>query len=221
MTTYARVQGKVYKGYAKAASELGSPYNVYRSTTGLTPIAVGNFVSTVLMTANVSWNYMKANAYGNSVWQLIVDGRIVNVGDYLVENSTIDSILPSTFFIIAKQEILPILGIKCDRVITITEPNISMSKGPTEYGGYTKDDVITLMQNCPCSFITAGKGEEAEAKLPTDAKLPMFFCFVPFLGGVQIKTGHIITDQTGTDYIVTTNELTELGWRLSIRKRGV
>jgi hypothetical protein len=221
MTTYTRVQGKVFKGYAKAASELGASYNVYRSTTGLTPIAIGNLVATVPVSASVEWTYLKANKYGNCVWQLLIDGRIVKVGDYLVETSTINSILPSTFFVMAKQELLPMLGVKCDRTVTITEPNINMSKGPTEYGGYTKDDVTTVMQACPCAFLTAGKGEEAVAKLPTDAKLPMFFCFLPFLGSVQIKTGHIITDQTNTDYIVTANELTELGWRLSIRKRGV
>lgn len=224
MTNYVRVQGKVFKGYAKAASQLGSSYNVYRSTTGLNPLAIENLIGTVPMSANVSWNYLKANKYGNNVWQLLIDGRIVNVGDYLVEISTINGILPSVFFMAAKQELLPMLGVSCDRTISISRATdaISGTKGNIGTVGYLESTATTIMSGCPASFIYSSKGDTDPVKLPTDPKLGWFNCYLPFLGGVYIYPGDFISeDSSDRRYFVMNNELTDLGWRLLIQQLGV
>lgn len=223
MTSFVRIQGKVFKGYAKAASKLGSNYCVYRSTTGMDPISFGNLIATIPVSANVSWNYMKANKYGNSVWQLLIDGRIVNVGDYLVEVSTINDILPSTFFVAAKQELLPMLGIGCDRIISVTRPayKSAATKGNIGTAGYRRKDAVTIMSNCPASFIMTSKGETNPIALPSDPKLSWFICFLPYLGDVYIHLGDIIEEaSTGQRYFVMNNEKTDLGWRLLIQVLG-
>jgi hypothetical protein len=209
---YALCQKKIYKGYGKAAKRLGTSYNIYRSTTGIDPIVSGNLKGTILMSPNVEWTYMKANKYGNSVWQLLVDGSTLKVGDYLVGEST--------FFVIGMQPLLPIIGVKCDRIITITEPNANLAAGDIPYGGYTKDNVAVVMQNCPCSFLLATKGEKPNAKIPTDTKLPWFYVYIPYLNAT-IKTGHVITDQNNVSYIVDGDEKTELGWKLLVMEMGV
>lgn len=223
MTNYARVQGKVFKGYAKAASVLGSNYYVYRSTTGLDPISPDSLFATVPVSANVAWNYLKANKYGNNVWQLLIDGRIVNVGDYLIEISTINDILPSTFFVAAKQELLPILGVSCNKTVSVTRPAYKSTeiKGNIGTGGYRIKDAITIMSNCPASFLMTSKGESNPTALPSDPKLSWFDCFLPYLGNTYIYLGDIIEESaTGQRYFVMNNEKTDLGWRLLLQVLG-
>ena len=208
---YAKVQSKIYYGYGQAAKRLGTSYSVYRSTTGIDPISPANLIGTILVSPNVEWTYTRANKYSNNVWNLCVDGTNLRVGDYLVGSST--------FFIIGMQPLLPIIGVKCDRMITITEPENGLVPGGIDYSGYTEDRVNVVMRNCPCSFLMGTKGEVSEAKLPMSMKLPWFYVYVPFFGG-NVKTGNIITDNGNISYMVGGDEKTELGWRLLAEELG-
>jgi len=207
-----RLQQLVYKGYSKAAMRIGFEHGIYRSATAINPINPSNLQGTTLVSANVSWEYMRANKYGNAVWQLVADGRELQRFDYLVGSST--------YFVAGMQPLLPILGVECNKIVTVKRPYQQPGKGYQGYSGNTAATEETLMQNCPASILENSNGESSPAKIPGDTKMPWMRCLLPYLGGVIIKTGDIVIDEIGTRYVISGDELTDLGWRLTIQEVG-
>lgn len=86
----AQIQQKIFFGYAKAASKLGAYFSLYRSSAPIDPIQDSNLIGTVQMSQSINWEYNKANAYGNSVFNACLDAQASSsplncrVGDYLV-----------------------------------------------------------------------------------------------------------------------------------------
>ena len=63
----------IQHGYAKCAQFIGSQFTLYRCAVPINPTAPVNNLGPILMSANVSWDYMKSNRYGTAVWNLIID----------------------------------------------------------------------------------------------------------------------------------------------------
>ena len=210
-----KAQAKIYKGYGIAAKKIGLVYNQYRSTTGINPIAIGNLISSTFYASfNVSWDYMKSSKYGNAIFQCVADGRVLQVGDYLV-NAT------KTWFIIGMEALLPILAVECNATATIERPTQSTAKGFVGYAGYEAGNPTgngtVIMQNVPISLLIDGRGKENPTKLPMDSTWGRWLILMPYLGDVQVKVGDMM--KVGTDlYIVDSNELTEFGWRIRAKR---
>jgi hypothetical protein len=89
MTPYL-IQQKIFFGYAKAASKLGAFFSLYRPASAITPIQSSSLIGTVQMSQSINWEYDKANAFGNSVFNACLDAQASSsplncrVGDYLV-----------------------------------------------------------------------------------------------------------------------------------------
>lgn len=208
-------QEKVYKGYAIAAKKIGLVYTQYRSTTGIDPISMGNIVSSTFYASfNVSWDYMKSSKYGNAVFQCVADGRILQVGDYLVDST-------KTWFIIGMENLLPILAVECNATVTVEHPQFNVDKGIVPYmGDQPTVNGTIFMQNIPCSFLIQGRGKSNETKLPMDSSWGRWEVLMPYLGNQKILVGDTVS--IGTDiYIVDDNELTEFGWRLRVKRTVV
>jgi hypothetical protein len=205
MVTAAYVQGKIYYGYGKAAQKIGVPYSIYRASSGINPISLPNFQGTAYLSANVEWTYMRANKYGNAVWQLIIDGRLTQTFDYLVGNGI-------TYFICSMQALLPINGVECNRIVTITRPTVPLTPGENGYGGLPGG--ATLMQACPCSILAGGRMEANKNALPLDTRSPSYQILIPALPGVELRIGDIVDDDRGVRLALTSCELTDLGYRL-------
>jgi hypothetical protein len=209
----ATLQARIYAGYSKAALRIGTTFSIYRSADGLTPIKNANLQGTVLASANINWEYTRFNKYGNAVWQLIADGRVLQKGDYIVGNNT--------FFIAAMQPLLPIMAVECNQEITVMRPYEEDGIGAMPgYAGNTGAKETLLLQDCPCSILEGTKGDQSPAKLPGDTKMPWVRCLLPYLGDITIKTGDIVIDKFGVRYVVSGDELTDLGWRLTLNEVG-
>ena len=207
-----KAQDRVYKGYGIAADKIGLPYTIYRSSTGIDPIQPANIVGEINMSHTNSWTYMGVKKYGDSSWMLLVDGREVFVGDYLVSDDL-------TFFVASEQHLQPILGVMCDRTISIRRPKSPSGVGYEGYSGYEAINVLTydvLHSNVPVSFLKSSRGETNPVKLPTDAKMPWYAVYMPKWASVYLRNGDIITDEFEQQYIISDNEHTTLGWRLNV-----
>ena len=222
MVIGVEVYQKILYGYAKCAEFVGAPFLLYRSATPINPIASGNLIGTILADTNTSWEYMKANFYGNAVWNLIIDAQqsslplAAKVGDYLVGTTSITG-LPtdlSTYFVQVLDFDLPPKAIKCNRTISMIRPAQATGPGNLGYVSYTHATSITIMTAMPAAVLIQGKGSEAKTKLPTDTRNPSWIVLLPNLGGVTVRVGDIIIDDLNQNYVVKDNELTELGWRL-------
>lgn len=216
MADAAYVQDKIYYGYSQAAKRLGLQFDVYRSVTPVDPIVPVNLVANVFSSFNVSWSYMKANKYGNAVYQACVDGRVIQLYDYLVGNGQI-------WFIASwktTQIILPILAINCNHTVKIERAAQDVTPDSDQYSGYNAVQPEILAAGLPCSILFSNKGTRNPEKLPTDTNLGFWTVLLPNLGGVVYKNRDIITDETNARYSVTTAELTDLGWRIAAQQQG-
>ncbi|UQV43443.1 hypothetical protein KIV45_15865 [Janthinobacterium lividum] len=203
------IQNRLYRGYAKAAQKIGIAHDQYRPAGALTPLAAGNKLASLPASFNAeSFAYGKPNKYGKPTWYAIVDGAQTRVGDYLVGPS-------GTFFIAAQQALLPILAVECNRTINILRPQQQTGVGAVGYGGDTDDNETLLMQAWPASVLQGAKGEKNETNLPGDVRSPWWAVLLPALPGVLLRTADIITDDLGRRLLVSSAELTDMGWRIT------
>lgn len=206
MVTYAYIQDKIYFGYGKAAQKIGQEADIFRSSNGINPIASGNLIGQTFLSQNVVWSYEKANKYGNAVWQLVVDGRDIQVFDYLITDSF-------TFFVIGMQPLLPILGVECNRTVSIVRPTKPRTPGANDYGGYEIADVLTIALNLPISALSGGRMENNQFKLPLDTRSPSFTLLIPNLPEIDLRIGDLVDDNRGVRLALTSVELTDFGYR--------
>lgn len=204
----ANLQSKVYAGYAKAAKRIGPTFNLFRPADPLAPLLSGP-----VTTLNASFNaedmtYSRPNKYGKPTWFCLVDGSQVRVGDYLI-NAT------QTFFLAAMQPILPILAVDCNRTINVLRPQQQTGVGAVGYGGDIDSNETALMTGWPASVLQGTKGEKNEVNLPGDVRNPWWQILMPAFPGVVLQSADIITDDIGRRYIVSSAELTDLGWRMT------
>lgn len=221
--TPEKIHQKILYGYAKAASKLGAYFSLYRSSTPLSPIQVGNLVTHLRMSQSVSWDYMKANSYGNAQFNACIDAQSKNsplsakVGDYLIpaidpDNSAINN--NNTYFVQSLQFDLPPRVVECNATIDIIRPSQDSTPGYVGYVGYTEGTSEIVMTQMPVSILIESVGKDAQTKLPTDTREPSWVVLLPNLGNVTVRIGDIITDQLDQQFVVYDNELTDLGWRL-------
>jgi hypothetical protein len=203
------LQQKVYYGYAQSALRVGLTYSQYRPTSALDPIAAGNLLQTLPAAFNAEdMKFSKPVVYAKATWFCLVDGRQTQVGDYLVGPEL-------TYFIAAQQALLPILAVLCNRTINLLRPQQLSGTGTVGYGGDTVANEMVLMTGWPASILQGTKGEKGDAELPGDVRNPWWAVLLPDWPGITLRSGDIITDDLTRRYIVSSAELTELGWRLT------
>lgn len=206
MVDYVRVQDRIYYGYGKAALKLGKTYSIYRATNATNPISISNLEGTTLVSPTVDWKYMRANKYGNPVWILLVDGRVIEPYDYLVG-------VDFTFFVNEMEPLLPINGVECNKVVSIKRPHLALTPGGNPYGGYETSGVLQTATGLPISVKQGGRMENNKFNLPLDTKSPSYEVLLPFLPGFNIRIGDFIDDDDGVRIAVTSVEETSIGFR--------
>jgi hypothetical protein len=206
-----RIQALVYRGYAISAAKIGLPYAQYRpdsaDLTNWSPIA------TLLASFNAEdMKYSKPNKYAKPTWYVLIDGSQTQVGDYLIGSG-------GTFFIAAQQAILPILAVECNRVLSFARPQAQAQVGAvTNYEGNTTALQTPLAAGWPASVLQGTKGEKNEVNLPGDVRNPWWAILLPAIPGVTLRTTDLIEDDLGRRYILSSVELTDLGYRCTAQQ---
>lgn len=208
-----KLQSKIYIGYGKAAKRIGFDYQQFRATSASNPLT-----STALQTLPVSFttnfNYSAPNKYGKAEWLGLFDAREFAVGDFLVGRQ-------GTFFIAAMQDTLPILCVQTNRVIDVLRVGMDEGVGLGGWAGGRRADEAPIMQGWPASILQGTKGETNEAKLPQDVKTPWWAILLPAWPGVVFRTSDIIRDDLDRKYVISSAELTDMGWRITAMQAQV
>lgn len=211
MVDFARIQNRIYYGYGKAAIRLGTTHTIYRSSNGINPIQSGNIITSMLIGIDYDYTYKKAKKYGTPVWQFLAEnGLSLLQYDYLVSNTT-------TYFIIdviPTDRLDPPLCVECNDTLTITRPTQPTGDGAVGYGGYSPATAETLLVNCPASLLEGKRGDSNSLKLPLDTRLPSYKVLLPYLGGINLRIGDFISSTTNNRLVISSVELSGLGWRL-------
>lgn len=89
MVDFARVQNRIYYGYGKAATRLGTNHDIYRTTNPINPIQAANFFATQLFSVDQNLKYMSPKKYGDLIWQFLpFNGLVLQNYDYFVNSTT-------------------------------------------------------------------------------------------------------------------------------------
>jgi len=206
----ATLQGKIYEGYAKAAIRLGLPFAQYRPSGANNPVTGAPLNASMLASFNAEdMKYGRPNKYGKATWYCLADGTQLAVFDYLVGAS-------GTYFIAAMQPLLPILAVECNRTVSVTRPQLQTQVGGlTDYEGTTAVNETPLMAGWPASILQGSKGEKGEIVLPGDVRNAWWIVLFPSTPSVVLRSGDLIYDDNNRRYIISSAELTDLGWRLT------
>jgi hypothetical protein len=204
LTNQAQIQAKVWKGYGQAAKRLGVAYQFYRPA--------GSFPGAAVTSLPVSLNaedmkYGKPNKYGKATWYALVDATLLRTGDYFVGPQ-------GTFFIVALQPLLPILVVECNRIASLSSVAADNSVGAQGYSGMTDANEAAYATGVPCSILQGTKGEKGDVGLPADTRTPWWNVLMPASVGA-VNYGDLIIDDLNRRYIVSSAELTDMGYRLT------
>jgi hypothetical protein len=208
----AKAQALVYKGYAQVAKRIGNAFTLYRPTS--VNMSAATIVATnVLASLNAEdMTYARPNKYGKPTWFAVMDGRFTQVGDYLVGET-------GTYFIAAQQPLLPILVVECNRTLSFARPQTQAQFGAVaNYEGNTPANETALASGWPASVLQGTKGEKNEVGLPGDVRNPWWAILLPAIPGVTFQTGDLVSDDIGRRYVLSSVELTDLGYRCTAQQ---
>ena len=205
----ATLQNRIYKGYAKAATRIGYNTDIHRPKSASNPMASVNKLRAIPVSFNVEdMKYSKPNKYAHPTWYGVYDGTQTQVGDYLTNPQD------GTFYVAAQQQALPILLVECNRTINILRPQQETGIGAQGYGGDTDANETALMTAWPASVLQGSKGDKIEMALPGDTRSPAWAILMPYYTGIILRSADIITDDLARRYVISSAELTDLGWRI-------
>jgi hypothetical protein len=208
----ARLEDRIRWGLNVAARAIGAPTSAYRPCGAGNPLAACNrFLRLHAAFSGLDGKFARPNAYGTAIWCGVFDAAYTRPGDYLVQQDV-------TLFIAAQQNLLPVLCVQANRVVSFTRPAAQTSTGVNTYGGVTAANVIPLMTDWPASVLVATREGRPLADLPNDISVSYWTVLIPVCLGVVLQTADLMSDDLGRSGIVATTELTDLGWRLAVRQ---
>ncbi len=210
----AKLQDKIYAGYAKAAKRIGYVYDVYRPAGAADPLTVKVASLNASFSAQ-EWTYTRPNLPEKPYWYCLIDGRQTQVGDYLVRGENV-------YFIGGMQENLPILAVGCNRRIWVTRPaSDDDAVGDVGYGGLCAGDDVPVLGSpggaggWPCAELFGGK-TRTHAELPASGDEHGFRIWLPVSVPIVIASGDIVIDDLGRRFSVGGAERSEQMWRLDL-----
>jgi len=141
----------------------------------------------------------------------MLDSAYTRPGDYLVQGGKI-------WFIASQPRLLPVLCVQTNRVVTFSRPATQDRIGPGGYAGIQRATLRPLLTDWPASVLAAGAARGAPAHLPADLPAAHWAVLLPAWPGICLQPGDRMTDDLNRAAIVTSAELSDLGWRLSVRE---
>ena len=209
-----KLQSKIYIGYGKAAKRIGFDYQQFRATSSSDPLST-TALQTLPVSFTTNFKYSAPNKYGKADWLGLFDAREFAVGDYLVGRQ-------GTFFIAGMQDTLPILCVQTNRTVDVIRVGQDVSVGLGGWAGDKRESTeVVIMQGWPASILQGTKGETNEVKLPQDVKTPWWAILMPYWPGVVFRTSDIIRDELGRKYVISSAELSDMGWRITAMQAQV
>lgn len=219
-----RLQDLISRGMGTAARRAGVVCDAYRPRDGFNPLAPTNRYLQLTAAFNAEDpGFRRANAYGRSVWYGVFDSAYTQPGDYLVERDG-----TRVWFIATQPSLLPVVCVLTNRVVSFARPAAPMLPGINSYGGVLRADLVPLLTDWPASVLAGGTGEREPAELPSDVRLAGYSVLVPArprsattvcdeASQTMLRADDLMTDDLGRNYVVSSAELSEMGWRLLVK----
>lgn len=207
-----RLQDRISWGLNRAARSIGTFTDAYRPSGKTDPLHPTNrFLRLRAAFCNVLGGFERANTYDHPLWNGIFDAAYTRVGDYLVQQS-------GTWFIASQQTLMPILCVHADRIVSFTRAAAPTVSGVNTYGGVTAATNTPLLTNWPASVRASSPAGIPSADLPGDSSVSHWTVLLPGVSHVALQFSDLMTDDLGRNAVVSSAELTNLGWRLAVKQ---
>lgn len=208
----AALQDRIYRGLNSAARAIGVDTDAYRPSGPIDPLAPTNRFLRLraAFTARDS-KFAHPVGYGEAIWYGMFDAVYTRPGDYLVQEAGV-------WFIAAQQRLLPVLCVEANRTISITRPPAPPGIGVNAYSGTTAAGDTPLLTNWPASVLGAAGRGHPEADLPSDTSIPYWTVLLPAFPSVVLRPADLINDDIGRNGVIVAAELTQLGWRITVKQ---
>lgn len=208
----AHLQDRVHWGLNAAARAIGTSTDAYRPSGASDPLAaVNRFLRLRAAFTAPDGRFSRPNAYGAALWYGVFDAAYTRPGDYLVQEDRV-------WFVAAQQRLLPVLCVSTNRMVSFWRPAAPSSTGVNAYGGITAATNIPLLSNWPASVLGATGGGHTDSSLPVDNSSPNWTVLLPAYPGAILRSSDLMTDDLKRNAVVTAAELTDLGWRITVRQ---
>lgn len=208
----ATIQQKVWAGYGAAAGRVGAVFGQYRPSGPQTPLGTANQIGSLNAAFTVApsgFDFERAPAHRNAIFNGLFDAAGVAVGDYLVGPGGV------TYFVAGLAPLTPPLCVLCNRVLTVHTPGPSGTFGvQAAYQGTAPANETATMTAWPANLLFDARGRATEVGLPLDLPSPFYSILMPALADVDVRTGMILTDDQARRYVVSASERSAFGWRL-------
>jgi hypothetical protein len=206
------LQDRVHWGMNAAARAVGADTDAYRPSGFSEPLAPENrFLRLRAAFTARDGKFAHPNAYGDALWYGIFDAAYTRPGDYLDQAGAV-------WFIAAQQRLVPVLCVRTNRVVSFSRPAAPSSTGVNTYGGVITATNEALLTNWPASVLgVAGQGHPS-ANLPSDGSVPYWTVLLPAVPGTILLPSDLMVDDLGRNAVVAAAELTDLGWRITVKQ---
>lgn len=204
------LQDRIAAGLGKVALKLGIATDAFRAASASTPLALRNRFLRLHVAFHIGKGFDTPATHSAPLWQAFLDSAYTRPGDYLVQGA-------ETWFIASQPRLLPVLCVKANRIVSFTRAAQPNRVGPSDYAGMQRAALHPLLTDWPASMLASGTARNAMAHLPADLPAAQWSVLLPAFNGVLLHAGDRMTDDLGRAGIVTSADLTDLGWRLGVR----
>ncbi|HEX3350138.1 MAG TPA: hypothetical protein VHS58_18770 [Acetobacteraceae bacterium] len=207
-----QLQDLIRRGNGRAAVIAGDWCDAYRPRGVSKPLArINRFIKLPAVFTRPGGR--ASLGYGEPVWAGVFDAAYTKPGDYLVRAG--DNV---TWFVAAQEKLLPVVCVRTNRVVGFARPGAPSAAGVNSYGGVSAATAVLLCAGWPASVLTSGTRGVDSAQLPADGKPGAWTVLLPTIAGVVFAPGDLMTDDLGRTGVISTAELSALGWRLLVRQ---
>lgn len=195
-----------------AARKLGSPADAYRPLGTEDPLRPANrFVRLYASFTSLQASFRQLPGYGNALWHGIFDSSYTRAGDYIVQGSKV-------WFVAGQDPLLPVLCVRVNRTLSFSRPGAPQNPGANGYAGVTASNSASLLRGWPASVLGMSGSGRPDAGLPTDSSVSYWTVLLPAAAGVVLRASDLMVDDLGRNGVIAAAELTELGWRLTVKQ---
>lgn len=207
-----RLQDRISRGLGSAARRVGAPTDAYRPRGVSRPLERANrYLRLSAAFIPLDGKLTRPSAYASPLWQGIFDAAYTRPGDYLVHPS-------GRWFIAAQQPLLPVLCVQTDRTVSFARPSAPAGVGVNRYGGVSLSTATPLIDGWPASVLSVSGSGKPSADLPADGATGSWAVLLPPIPDVILRPADLMTDDLNRTGVVTTVELSYLGWRLTVKQ---
>lgn len=212
MLAGARVPDAIRFGLGLAARGVGEWCDLYRPDGAGPPLAPARRVMRLPAAFTSAQGAQAPVGYGEALWQGLFDAAYTLPGDYIVGPDGV-------FFIAALPRLSAPLCVRTNRTLSFARPVGAPFAGVNRYVAAQERTAERLLQEWPASVLAVGRG--GRVAMPGEAAgAPGWEALLPEAGAV-LRPGDLVTDERGRVCVVSSAELSFLGWRLHLRQAGV